>query len=71
MCRLAIFSAAADDISDATVQVCLVIPGLKRQRMKKRIANGELKVDFDTRYSKCTPYVARISSFFLFWDGIM
>lgn len=43
------YGAAADDISDTTVQVCLVIPGLKRKRMNKKKIYGELNVAFDTR----------------------
>lgn len=70
-CHFAIFSAAVDDINDTTVQVCLVFPGLIKQKLKNKVANGDLElVDFQTRYSKCTPYFDIIFSLFLVvWDN--
>lgn len=38
-----------DEIGDLTVRVNVVIPGIKKQRMKNGIANGSVEVQFSSR----------------------
>lgn len=38
-----------DEIGDSTVKVSIVIPGVKKQSMRSGMANGSLKVQFQSR----------------------